>query len=72
MPRVVESVEQDLQEAVKRLATEASIPSTRMNAVIALVDLLAKISNDRKEQLIQTVLRTVIHDKADEVISQLN
>lgn len=65
---MVETVEQDLQEAVKRLATEASIPSTRMNAVIALVDLLAKIPPERKEQLIQTVLRTVIHDKADEVL----
>lgn len=57
-----------MQDAVKRLVIDASIPSTRMNAVIAVVELLGKVSLDRKEQLIQNVLRSVVHDKADEVI----
>ncbi|OQR75834.1 serine/threonine-protein phosphatase 2A regulatory subunit pppA-like [Tropilaelaps mercedesae] len=67
MIEVMDTVELDLQDIVKKLATEASIPSTRMNAVTALVDILAKVSNERRENLIQTVLRSVIHDKADEV-----
>ncbi|XP_022646182.1 uncharacterized protein LOC111266779 isoform X2 [Varroa jacobsoni] len=67
MIEIVETVEQDLQDAVKRLVIDASIPSTRMNAVIAVVELLGKVSLDRKEQLIQNVLRSVVHDKADEV-----
>lgn len=52
---------------MKKLVLEASIPSTRMNAVVAIVELLGKVPLDRKEQLIQNVLRSVVHDKADEV-----
>lgn len=65
--RLMDRVDFDLQEVVKRLATEASIPTTRMNAVVALVELFPKVSNEQKEALIQNVLRTVIHDKSDEV-----
>ncbi|XP_028968224.1 serine/threonine-protein phosphatase 2A 65 kDa regulatory subunit A alpha isoform-like [Galendromus occidentalis] len=67
MIELLEKVDVDLQEVVKKLAIEASIQSTRMNAVLALVDLIPKISDEQKDNLIQNVLRTIIHDKSDEV-----
>lgn len=64
---MIESVDVELQDVIKKLAMEASMPNTRMNAIGALVELFAKVPQDRKDYLIQNVLRAVMHDKCDEV-----
>ena len=65
--RAMDKVELDFRDTVTKLAIEASIVSTRKNAVEALVDIFPKVDVEQQGFLIQSVLRKILHDKSDEV-----
>lgn len=63
----MDKVELDFQDVVRKLAIEASIVSTRKNAVKALVDIFPKVDLEQQGFLVQNVLRGILHDKSDDV-----